>query len=333
MKKRMLIAAAGLGMLMFSMPVSAMDVIISGEACPLNVYSSPSGDATSEVKSVTELEVYGIVSGYVSVSIDGTNGYINAAELSEKLPEIPVGGLPDGSSYESIAQGSNGDAAKKVQEQLISLGYLTGTADGQYGPGSAQAVTTFQTEHRMEGTGTADVNTQLMLDMLTGALPDVLDTTYPTIFVAEDKFSSISGETDADLEKYTDGRWLFQYDPFKSFGTLDPNIHIGTITVETPDIDRISIDVSLKVVITRNKKDVLIFQPCLVVESEGAYRPYVQSVILITGGRTITSTGGQSIGGLDGATLSEFGYIPLDEEAMSLLSEGSVTEMRITGGL
>ena len=332
MKKRMLIAAAGLGMLVLSMPVSAMDVTISGEACPLNVYPSPDGTAASEVTSVTELEVCGIVSGYVSVSIDGVPGYVNAVEFSEKLPAIPVGSLPDGTSYENITQGTNGDGAKKVQEQLISLGYLTGPADGQYGPGSAQAVTTFQTEHRMEGTGIADVNTQMMLDMLTGGLPDVMPVTYPSIYSADDKFSSISGETDADLDKYTDGRWLFQYDSFKSFGTLNPNIHIGIVQVETPDIDRISLDASLQVVITRNKKSRLIFRPCLVVESEGAYRPYLQSVTLTGGdGKTVTCSGGASDGGVEGAALTEFGYVPLSDDAMSLLAEGSVTAFRISG--
>jgi peptidoglycan hydrolase-like protein with peptidoglycan-binding domain len=52
-----------------------------------------------------------------------------------------------------LSQGATGAEVMTVQTILASLGYYTGTADGQYGPGTAAAVTAFQTQ---EGITPAD---------------------------------------------------------------------------------------------------------------------------------------------------------------------------------
>lgn len=46
--------------------------------------------------------------------------------------------------YEPLQRGSRSDAAKALQEKLIQLGYLDGTADGQYGKGTAAAVSALE---------------------------------------------------------------------------------------------------------------------------------------------------------------------------------------------
>ena len=42
--------------------------------------------------------------------------------------------------YEELLRGSKGDPVKALQEELIALGYLAGTADGDYGSNTAKAV-------------------------------------------------------------------------------------------------------------------------------------------------------------------------------------------------
>ena len=47
--------------------------------------------------------------------------------------------------FEQLQRGSKNDATRVLQEKLIQLGFLTGTADGQYGKGTAAAVSALET--------------------------------------------------------------------------------------------------------------------------------------------------------------------------------------------
>lgn len=68
-------------------------------------------------------------------------------------------------SYEIIKQGMRGDNVKRMQEALIRLGYLTGTADGAYGPKTRAAVEDFQAANNLSVTGAGNNATlQLLFD-------------------------------------------------------------------------------------------------------------------------------------------------------------------------
>jgi peptidoglycan hydrolase-like protein with peptidoglycan-binding domain len=62
--------------------------------------------------------------------------------------------------------GKRGDAIKVLQEKLISLGYLDGQADGQYGNMTAQGVMRFQQENDLEETGNLDPETIARINQL-----------------------------------------------------------------------------------------------------------------------------------------------------------------------
>ncbi len=44
----------------------------------------------------------------------------------------------------AIKEGQSGDDVKQIQQRLIELGYLTGSADGKFGAGTEEAVKAFQ---------------------------------------------------------------------------------------------------------------------------------------------------------------------------------------------
>lgn len=50
-------------------------------------------------------------------------------------------------------QGSSGETVRQIQQKLISLGYLTGTADGIYGSKTANAVYRFQIDYGLTADG------------------------------------------------------------------------------------------------------------------------------------------------------------------------------------
>lgn len=62
--------------------------------------------------------------------------------------------------YETLQKGSKGDKVKEMQVYLKALGYLSGTADGDFGPGTEKAVKAFQSAEGIEATGIADSKTQ-----------------------------------------------------------------------------------------------------------------------------------------------------------------------------
>lgn len=47
--------------------------------------------------------------------------------------------------------GASGDLVRRIQQRLINLGYLSGTADGKYGPKTAAAVKEFQRKNGIHG--------------------------------------------------------------------------------------------------------------------------------------------------------------------------------------
>ena len=60
----------------------------------------------------------------------------------------------------AMKQGSKGTTVKQLQQNLIGLGYLDGTADGSYGSKTRKAVEGFQAEFGLKADGTAGEATQ-----------------------------------------------------------------------------------------------------------------------------------------------------------------------------
>lgn len=59
--------------------------------------------------------------------------------------------------------GVKGDEVRKLQERLRQLGYYSGEVDGQYGPGTQEAVIRFQEQHNLTADGIAGESTRTHL--------------------------------------------------------------------------------------------------------------------------------------------------------------------------
>jgi len=69
----------------------------------------------------------------------------------------------DTGSYQVLQAGSDGNHVMALQEALIELGFLRGTADGVYGNATAQAVMALQRMNDYPITGVADANLQAFI--------------------------------------------------------------------------------------------------------------------------------------------------------------------------
>ncbi len=314
---------------MSAFPVMAQDVNIIGEPCILNVYSSAEEDSEVNELEVSSLEIFGLASeNLILVRVDGEIGYIKADELEAALPELDLGVFP---TVEEMGEIGSNASAQALQENLISLGLLDGKADGILGPKSTEAITRFQEEHDLEVTGKADIYTLLLAAALGKGLEESVDISTKPFTSPEEKFPQIADNTDGDLSAYMDSKWRFHMDEFLENGEIDPHIEVGTFSVESPDIDRISGTLALKVLVQKDPESgVYHLIPAITTETSGAYRPYVQGAILV-GEKSVRLEGGSSTGELNGITLEESGYIPLTDEAIELMQTGTVKTVRLIG--
>ena len=69
----------------------------------------------------------------------------------------------DAGGYQILQKGDKGDKVTALQEALIELGFLSGKADGDFGPGTEKAVIAFQQKNDYPATGIMDANIQAFL--------------------------------------------------------------------------------------------------------------------------------------------------------------------------
>lgn len=77
----------------------------------------------------------------------------------EPTPEPTTTPTPAPSAVPVLKSGAKGEQVKQMQERLIALLYLTGKADGDFGPGTKQAVKDFQSRNGLQADGIAGQQT------------------------------------------------------------------------------------------------------------------------------------------------------------------------------
>ena len=70
---------------------------------------------------------------------------------------------PTAATYRTLKKGATGQDVARMQEALIELGYLSGSADGQFGSGTQNAVTQFQAVNSLGADGIAGAKTLTLL--------------------------------------------------------------------------------------------------------------------------------------------------------------------------
>ena len=331
MKKRVGCLLAAASVLMLQIPVSAQPVQIQGEPCQL-----PVKDVQDPVE-LTEFEVYGLISpDEVAVRYQNQNGRVDRETFQTLFPSIDLAALPDGTGLLDISQQTVGDEAqvREIQDRLKRLGLYDGNIDGLYGGKTLEAVSQFQDQHRLEHTGILDVYTQMALLAAEGGKLDEPIVIVTRELTPEEKFAGILDmvSEDVDLSKYTGYEWRFNYDPLEGIGSLDKQIALGSQTIEEPPIDRISLSCGIKVMTVRDDAEETInLIPALTVDSTGAYRPYIQGILLSSDNKVCQLDGAVATGSLQGVTLTESAYVPLTAKAAEFIKENKKISMRVIG--
>ncbi len=134
--------------------------------------ASTSGKKLTTIPGGATVTVHQVSGSWVNVTYAGMTGwvsksYIRLATISAATPTPTAAPTADPAesttSYQLLQSGADGDQVMALQEALIELGFLRGTADGVYGSATAQAVMALQKANSYPITGYADANLQAFL--------------------------------------------------------------------------------------------------------------------------------------------------------------------------
>jgi len=108
----------------------------------------------------------------------------------------------DGRSFTTLQSGDKGLTVRRLQQRLIDLGYLTGTADGDFGGGTASAIKRYQAAIGYNQTGVATLELQQMLFSASSApvQPQTPTTTNPPVIEDDSPRDLSYGDSGAQVK-------------------------------------------------------------------------------------------------------------------------------------
>ena len=325
----------------------------SSESTPAETASSEGTSAETaaestpvyEEKDVESLDLLCILDdAYVAAVLDGDYVYIPYDELLESVTEFDLSELPSVLDWTDIGNGEKSDLARDIQTELISLGFLQGSADGIFGSQSETAVSAFQTAQELPVTGKVNLFTFGLLNEKASGEQEEIETPYPPVYTVESKFASIyKNVADASvLEDYLEPEWKFNYDPFEGKGEIATKDAVfGTWTDDSGRaIDRLSLSVRQVIFLESNEDGRVRLIPALMISSVGAYRPYIKSGMLRIGDDVMELPAVSVNGWVEGAdvhetTMLRLGDVELPEEDSDKAAEDSDEELllRLNGAV
>ena len=107
---------------------------------------------------------YGRYTGYVKTEFIIVKKIVKAAKATPTPTPVPtLRPEEDAGGYNVLQRGSTGADVKALQLAMIELGFLNGTADGNFGSATENAVIQFQVKNEYPATGVVDANLQAFL--------------------------------------------------------------------------------------------------------------------------------------------------------------------------
>ena len=136
-------------------------------------------DGVAKADDVAAIRAFQRMNG---LTVDGVAGYDTQSILYSATAIMDNGQMAGGTvdSFTTLKKGMSGDAVRQLQQRLIQLGYLTGTADGVYGTDTAEAVYNFQKRNGLSRDGVAGPKTLAAIYSSSAVRPTAAPTAAPT---------------------------------------------------------------------------------------------------------------------------------------------------------
>ena len=143
---------------------------ITKDSVNLRQTASTSAKKLATIPSGAVITVQQVSGSWAQVTYNNQTGwvvkdYIKLASIITTNPDSGATMNPteQDDGYQLLQSGADGNHVTALQEALIELGFLRGTADGIYGSATAQAVMAFQRANSYPVNGYADANLQALI--------------------------------------------------------------------------------------------------------------------------------------------------------------------------
>ena len=120
---------------------------VSVDSLVLREEASTSSEALQTLSKGEELEIIYKDGSWYKVKYGRYTGFVMTRYVKAN------GSVPDKGEVEAMREGSRGTEVKNMQKRLKELGYLTGSADGVFGPKTTEAVKAFQKRNGLTADG------------------------------------------------------------------------------------------------------------------------------------------------------------------------------------
>ena len=144
-------------------------------------YYVASVDGVCKLDDVAAIRVF---QRYNSLTVDGVAGYDTQVKLYSLTAITYNGDIAGGTvdNFTTLRKGMTGDLVAQLQQRLITLGYMTaGSADGNYGTKTAEAVYAFQKANGLVRDGIAGSKTLSKLYSASAVTPTPVPTATPKV--------------------------------------------------------------------------------------------------------------------------------------------------------
>ena len=142
----------------------------------VNLRASRSTRSTllKKIPADAEITVNAVKGSWAEVQYKKYSGYVKTDYIVLKevkkvkatptpTPVVTLSPEEDAGGYNILQKGAEGAEVRSLQEAMIELGFMTGSADGKFGAGTEKAVIAFQQKNDYPATGIMDANIQAFL--------------------------------------------------------------------------------------------------------------------------------------------------------------------------
>ena len=328
MKKLFVVLAALLTLCLCAGSALAEVIQFEGET-PTLVATDAEGNVLAPVQQASIIVLGRTDDNKVLVRAGDAMVYVDYATLQAAFDGAPLPEIPTLSELEPLQRGADRDAIVALQQALIDMGYLEGSADGSYGNMTSTAVAAVQTAYQLEATGVADAVTRQLI-MALGTDPIVVNLLGdPT-----ELFAAIADRTESDLTPLYTDNIRFAFDDISGIGFISNGNSVAYASPEgTADIDQYAFELNFGFSVT-DKSGTVTVRPGINVTSTSVRRPMVQSILLKSGDERVTLKTASTESSLSGSKSVELDKYNANAAAAALLANAATNgelKVRIVG--
>lgn len=231
----------------------------------------------------------------------------------------------------SLSRGAKSDEVAELQKTLIDLGFLNGTADGDFGAKTQDAINSFQASLGLPQTGTADARLRMLVasmqqpELVLGGSAGTAD--------SGSSLAALCERAGVDAQAFYDSGLTLDYDDIAGVGFISDGTEVLYETGDMSDIDQYTLSLVFGFYVQDDAGTTTI-APAVKVSCLCVRRPVVEEVMLKSGDYRGAAPIDDLIAQLNGVKTEERGVALLNDgmvEALANASSAGELKIRING--